>query len=99
MLFPNELREALVDKVLGMKILAGSNSHGFHLPTFFVCFLHLSLQYFTSSQTFSHFFRQVKGRPQAWQVLVGKKGFLCAMQLYNGSLGFWLFPGAMGPKK
>jgi hypothetical protein len=29
--------------------------------------LHLSLQYFTSSQTFSHFFLQEKDRPQLTQ--------------------------------
>ena len=33
---------------------------------------HRSEQYFTSSQTFSHFFRQAKGRPQTGQVLVGR---------------------------
>jgi hypothetical protein len=38
-----------------------------------------SLQYFTSSHTFSHFFRQVNGRLQAMQIFCGKCGFLCAM--------------------
>jgi hypothetical protein len=33
---------------------------------------HLSEQYFTSSHTFSHFLRQVKGLPQVAQVLVGR---------------------------
>lgn len=35
-------------------------------------FLHLSEQYFTSFQTFSHFLRHVKGRPQQIHILVGK---------------------------
>jgi hypothetical protein len=34
-----------------------------------------SEQYFTSAQTFSHFFRQAKGRPQAAQVFSGRLGF------------------------
>ncbi len=33
---------------------------------------HRSEQYFTSSQFFSHFLRQVKGRSQTGQTLVGK---------------------------
>ena len=33
---------------------------------------HRSEQYFTSSQFFSHFLRQVKGSPQTGQTLVGK---------------------------
>jgi 16S rRNA U516 pseudouridylate synthase RsuA-like enzyme len=33
---------------------------------------HLSEQYFTSSQTFSHFLRQENGLPQVAQVLVGR---------------------------
>jgi hypothetical protein len=35
-----------------------------------------SEQYLTSSQTFSHFFRQAKGRPQQAHILVGKSAFL-----------------------
>ena len=35
-----------------------------------------SEQYLTSSQTFSHFLRQVNGNPQAGQVLVGRSDFL-----------------------
>jgi len=35
-----------------------------------------SEQYLTSSQTFSHFLRHVKGRLQVAQVLVGKSDFL-----------------------
>jgi hypothetical protein len=34
-----------------------------------------SEQYFTSSQTFSHFLRHVKGLPQVAQVLVGSSDF------------------------
>ena len=37
---------------------------------------HLSEQYLTSSQTFSHFLRQVKGRPQVAQVFCGSSDFL-----------------------
>jgi hypothetical protein len=40
-----------------------------------------SLQYFTLSQTFSHFLRQLKGRLQTTQVFCGRNGFLCAMAL------------------
>ena len=39
--------------------------------------LHLSLQYFTSSHTFSHFFRHIKGRPQTVHILLGRCRFLC----------------------
>ena len=39
-------------------------------------FRHRSEQYFTSSQHFSHFLRQVKGNPQTTQVLLGKSDFL-----------------------
>jgi hypothetical protein len=38
----------------------------------FLFSLHLSLQYFTSSQTFSHFLRHEKGRLQTMQVFLGK---------------------------
>ena len=38
--------------------------------------LHRWLQYLTSSQFFSHFFRQAKGLPQVGQILVGKCSFL-----------------------
>ena len=44
-------------------------------------FLHFSLQYFTSSQTFSHFFLQVKGLLQDTQILVGKSAFLTPFML------------------
>lgn len=37
---------------------------------------HLSLQYFTSHQTFSHFFRHLKDRPQTTQVFSGSMVFL-----------------------
>lgn len=35
-----------------------------------------SEQYFTSAQTFSHFLRQLNGRPQTTQVFSGKSDFL-----------------------
>jgi hypothetical protein len=37
-----------------------------------------SLQYFTSAHTFSHFLRQVNGRPQCAQIFCGKSRFLAA---------------------
>lgn len=37
---------------------------------------HLSLQYFTSSQFFAQALRQVMGRPQAWQGLLGRADLL-----------------------
>ena len=48
---------------------------GFRLFHYFFSFRHLSEQYFTSSQTFSHFFRHVNGRPQVMQILLGKSDF------------------------
>ena len=36
---------------------------------------HLSEQYFTSSQHFAHFLRQVKGRSHTGQILVGRSDF------------------------
>lgn len=36
-------------------------------------------QYFTVSQSFAHFLRQAKGRPQDTQIFVGRVGFLWAM--------------------
>lgn len=42
----------------------------------YFCFLHHSLQYLTSFQTFSHFFRHENGRPQTGQVFTGKFCFL-----------------------
>ena len=38
--------------------------------------LHLSLQYFTSSHTFSHFFRQEKGLLHTTHIFCGKNSFL-----------------------
>ena len=38
--------------------------------------LHLSEQYLTCSQTFSHFFRQVNGLPHRTQVFDGRFSFL-----------------------
>jgi hypothetical protein len=37
---------------------------------------HLSEQYFTSSQHFAHFLRQVKGLPQTGQILVARSDFM-----------------------
>ena len=42
---------------------------------FFRSFLHLWEQVVTSSQHLSHFFRQVKGRLQTTQILVGRFSF------------------------
>ena len=42
-----------------------------------------SEQYFTSSQTFSHFLRQVNGRPQTRQVFCGKSLFFCIFAKTN----------------
>lgn len=41
---------------------------------------HLSLQYFTSSHTFAHFLRHLKGRPQTTQIFPGRFGFLWGME-------------------
>ena len=46
-------------------------------------FLHLSLQYFTFSQSFSHFFRQEKGRSQTKQILIGKCSFLIFFKTFK----------------
>lgn len=43
--------------------------------------LHLSEQYLTSSQTFSHFLRHVKGRPHVRQTLLGRSDFAGALDL------------------
>jgi hypothetical protein len=45
----------------------------------FLLILHLSLQYFTSSQTFSHFLRQVNGLSQTTQIFSGKCCFFIAL--------------------
>ena len=54
--------------------------HGRGLDDFAAC-LHLSEQYLTSLQTFSHFFRHVNDNSQCWQVLVGRSDlrriFMC----------------------
>lgn len=42
---------------------------------------HLVEQNLTSSQTFAHFRRQLKGRWQTGQTFVGRFGFLCVMCL------------------
>ncbi len=38
-----------------------------------------SEQYFTSSQTLAHFFRQAKGRLQVRQVFCGRSAFFCIL--------------------
>ena len=42
---------------------------------------HLSLQYFTSSQTFSHFLRQAKGRLHTTHIFSGRSDFLTPRML------------------
>ncbi len=49
----------------------------------YLFFLHLSLQYFTSFQTFSHFLRQVKGRLQVIQIFWGKSAFFFCFTKYG----------------
>ena len=45
--------------------------------------LHLSLQYFTSSQTFSHFFLHVNGLLQTMQIFCCRFSFLiCLLKIY-----------------
>ncbi|AUC61367.1 hypothetical protein AA637_09475 [Cyanobacterium sp. HL-69] len=49
----------------------------------FLCLRHLSEQYFTSSQDFSHFLRHVKDKPHTGQTFVGKSDFfLCLVIKY-----------------
>ena len=40
-------------------------------------------QYFTSCHTFSHFLRQVKGRPHATQILVSRLALLLMIEPYT----------------
>lgn len=50
---------------------------------------HLSLQYFTSDQFFSHFLRHVNGRLHTKQILVGKFSFLIffiIIKIYTATL-------------
>ncbi len=49
----------------------------------FFFFLQASLQYLTSSQTVSHFFRQENGRLQTIQSLLGKSLFLICRIIFN----------------
>jgi len=51
------------------------NLSGLYLPTLALFLRQRSEQYLTSSQTFSHFFRQVNGRWQTGQSLVGRSDF------------------------
>lgn len=46
--------------------------------------LHFSLQYLTSSQTFSHFLRHVKGRLQTGQILAGRYCFFILITQKDG---------------
>jgi len=43
---------------------------------FFASDLQRSEQYFTCAQSFAHFLRQTKGRPQTTQVFAGRSDFL-----------------------
>jgi hypothetical protein len=53
------------------------NSLIFNKRIMFIFYLlHLSLQYFTASQTLAHFFRQVNGLPQVAQIFCGRFSFL-----------------------
>jgi len=45
--------------------------------------LHLSLQYFTSPQTFSHFLRQVKGFLQTKHIRWGNYSFLMFFKFHS----------------
>jgi hypothetical protein len=47
-----------------------------HYPALDFAERHRSEQYFTFSQSRAHFLRQVKGKPQAAQVFVGRSDFL-----------------------
>lgn len=52
-----------------------------------------SEQYFTSSQTFAHFLRQSKGRPQAAQVFCGRFPFLIIFAMAYRSRLNWFVLG------
>jgi hypothetical protein len=52
--------------------------------------LHLSEQKRTFSQSRAHFLRQVKGKPQAAQVFVGKSDFLRILGMGYRSSFIWL---------
>lgn len=62
----------------------------FSFPAF--PFLHRSLQYFTSSHTFSHFFRHEKGRPQVAHTFCGRSVFLICFAITEKEI-------AVGAKK
>ncbi len=52
-------------------------------PIAYFLLLHLSLQYFTSSQTFSHFFLHVNGLLQIMQIFWGRFSFfICLPKVY-----------------
>jgi len=51
-----------------------------------LCLLHFSLQYFTSSHTFSHFLRQLKLRLQTGQIFKGKSCFFMVFMVMKGAV-------------
>lgn len=53
----------------------------YHLFIVFLCCLHRSEQYFTSSQTFSHFLRHENGRAQTTHIFWGRSDFLITSNL------------------
>ena len=55
----------------------------------FFFFLHLSLQYTTSCQFFSHFLRHEKGSWQVLQIFSGRFTFLCAISKHRFTFLFW----------
>ena len=61
--------------VVAVQVIKGDIEDSLHLFS-----LHLSLQYFTSSQFLAHFLRHSKGRWQRWQVLGSKPFFTFAMR-------------------
>jgi len=54
-----------------------------------------SEQYFTWSQSRSHFFRQAKGRPHAMQHFVGRRGFFCMAAGVGGATASGSAPHAI----
>ena len=65
-----------------------NNAYFTHALDLFI--LHLSLQYFTSSQTFTHFFRHVKGLEQTRQIFDGKSVFFMFFMLIFYFFGSFL---------
>lgn len=80
------LRPLVVIEAVGRGVAAiarggdrGDRAQASALPPGLPAFRQASLQYFTSGQSRSHFFRQAKGRPQARQIFVGRSDFLRAI--------------------